>query len=157
MVGPVYELALAAGGLVVRNLFLAAGLLVRRLEPCSRCSCGPPCCAGAPMRALALGAALFMATNATFFRYGYSVTTDALALALQSAALFVLLARPGLRAAAGAGVLAALAFLTRYNAGVLLPAGLVAIAARRARCSESARPRGAAVRRRLPAARRCPG
>ena len=67
--------------------------------------------------------------EATFLRYGYSVTTDAFALALQAAALFVLLARPGPRAAAGAGVLAALAFLTRYNAGVLLPAGLVAIAA----------------------------
>jgi tetratricopeptide (TPR) repeat protein len=128
VVGPGYELALAVAGLAVRNLFLAAGLLslastsltlllwaalLRRR-------------AGAPA---ALGAVLFMATNATFFRYGYSVTTDAFALALQSAALYVLLVRPGLRAATGAGMLAALAFLTRYNAGVLLPAGLAVIAA----------------------------
>ncbi len=128
VVGPGYEVALALAGLVVRDLFLAAGLL----------SLASGCLALLLWSALlrrradarvALGAALFMATNATFFRYGYSVTTDALALALQAGTLYLLLARPGLRAAAGAGALAALAFLTRYNAGVLLPAGLVAIAA----------------------------
>lgn len=128
VVGPGYELALALVGLAVRNLFLAAGLLSLASGAAAlllwsallrrRANAG-----------VALGAALFLATNATFLRYGYSVTTDAFALALQAAALFVLLARPGPRAAAGAGVLAALAFLTRYNAGVLLPAGLVAIAA----------------------------
>jgi tetratricopeptide (TPR) repeat protein len=128
VVGPGYELALALAGLVVRNLFLAAGLLSLASGAAALLLWSALLRRRADARA-ALGAALFIATNATFFRYGYSVTTDAFALALQAAALYVLLARPGLRAAAGAGVLAALAFLTRYNSGVLLPAGLVAIAA----------------------------
>ena len=128
VVGPGYELALAVAGLFVRDLFLAAGLLSLASSSLALLLWAALLRRRADARA-ALGAALFMATNATFFRYGYSVTTDAFALALQGAALYVLLARPGARAAAGAGVLAALAFLTRYNAGVLLPAGLVAIAA----------------------------
>jgi hypothetical protein len=128
VVGPGYEVVLALVGLAVRNLFLAAGLLsagsavatlllwaalLRRLA-------GPR---------LALGATVFLAANATFLRFSYAVTTDALAMGLQAAALFVLLARPGMRAAAWAGFLTALAFLTRYNAAALVPAGLVAIAA----------------------------
>jgi tetratricopeptide (TPR) repeat protein len=128
VVGPGYELALAVAGLVVRNLFLAAGLLSLVSSSLALLLWSALLRRRADARA-ALGAALFMATNATFFRYGYSVTTDAFALALQSAALYVLLTRPGFRAAAGAGMLAALAFLTRYNAGVLLPAGILAIAA----------------------------
>jgi hypothetical protein len=60
-------------------------------------------------------------------RYGYSATTDATALALQSAALFVLFTRSGVRTAAGAGLLAGLATLTRYNSAYLVPAGLLAI------------------------------
>src|SRR5262249_17235162 len=59
------------------------------------------------------------------FRYGWSATTDALALALQSAALYALLARPERWAGVCAGLLAGLACLTRYNAGVLLPAGVL--------------------------------
>jgi tetratricopeptide (TPR) repeat protein len=74
-----------------------------------------------------LCAALFLATNAYFFRYGYAATTDAPALALQTVALYLLLARDGGRAALLAGVAAALAFLTRYNAVVLLPTGLAAL------------------------------
>jgi hypothetical protein len=128
VVGPGYELALAGAGLVVRNLFLAAGLLSLASSSLALLLWAALLRRRADAR-VALGAALFMATNATFFRYGYSVTTDAFALALQGAALYVLLARPGLRAATAAGVLAALTFLTRYNAGVLLPAGLVAIVA----------------------------
>jgi tetratricopeptide (TPR) repeat protein len=128
VVGPGYELALALAGMVLRDLFLAAGLLSLASSTLALLLWAALLRRRADAR-VALGAALFIATNATFFRYGYSVTTDALALTLQSAALYVLLARPGLRAAAGAGVLAALAFLTRYNAGVLLPAGLIAIAA----------------------------
>jgi len=128
VVGPGYEIALALAGFVVRDLFLAAGLLSAAAAVVAlllwaallRRRAG----AGA-----GLGAALFLACNATFFRYGYSVTTDAPALALQVAALYVLLARPGPRAATWAGALAGLAFLTRYSTGVLLPAGLVAIAA----------------------------
>ncbi len=128
VVGPIYEIALALAGFVVPDLLLAAGLLA------VAGAAGALALWAALLRRrgdarLALAATLFLATNPTFFRYGYSVTTDALALLSQSAALFVLLARPGARAALWAGVLAALAFLTRYNAGVLLPAGLVALLA----------------------------
>ena len=128
VVGPGYEVALAAAGLVVRNLFLAAGLLSVASSSLALLLWSALLRRRADAR-VGLGTALFIATNATFFRYGYSVTTDAFALALQAAALYLLLARPGARAAAWAGALTALAFLTRYNAGVLLPAGLVAIAA----------------------------
>ena len=76
---------------------------------------------------LALVAALFLATNATFFRYGYSVTNDALAFVLQAGALALLLLGSSTRSIALAGALAALAFLTRYNGIALLPAGIAAI------------------------------
>src|SRR5262245_416854 len=128
VVGPGYEVALALLGIVLPNLFLAAELLSaagmvtalalwirilhRRVDP-----------------RLALIAALFLATNATFFRYGYSVTNDALAFALQAGALTALLLGATNRSALIAGVLAALAFLTRYNAVALVPAGLVAMLA----------------------------
>src|SRR6185295_8187591 len=77
-------------------------------------------------------AVVFLATNAQFFRYGWSVTTDAPALAFQAGALWALLGTPGeaspsARRMFAAGVLAAGAFLTRYNGIALLPAGLLAI------------------------------
>jgi hypothetical protein len=128
VIGPGYEVALALAGLVARDLFLAAellsvasavatlllwfGLLARR--------------AGAR---LALLATLVIATNPHFFRFGYTASTDALALALQAGALALLLVRPGARAAAAAGVVAAAAFLTRYTAIVLLPVGVIVAAA----------------------------
>ena len=128
VVGPGYEVALAIAGALVGDLLRAAELLsvlamtaglllwhrllARRTDP-----------------RLALGAVLFMAVNATFIRYGYSATTDALAFALQAAALYLLLVRGGWRGALAAGLVSALAFLTRYNAGTLLPAGLLAILA----------------------------
>jgi tetratricopeptide (TPR) repeat protein len=128
VVGPGYEAALAAVGLVVRDLLLAAELLsvlsvvagvllwvrllARRADP-----------------RLAFALALFLATNATLFRYGYSATTDAFAWALQALALHRLLARGRPRDAALAGLVSALAFLTRYSAIYLLPAGLVALLA----------------------------
>jgi tetratricopeptide (TPR) repeat protein len=128
VVGPVYEIALALAGLVARDLFLAAGLLSLLAAGVTLLLWAALLRARVDAR-LALATVAFLATNATFFRYGYAVTTDALALALESAALFVLLARPGSRAPLWAGLLAALAFLTRYNNGVLLVAGLVAAAA----------------------------
>ena len=128
VVGPGYEVALALVGLAVPDLLLAAELLsvlsavagmvlwacllARRADP-----------------RLAFGLTLFLATNGTFFRYGYSATTDALALALQALALFLLLARARPRDALLAGLVSALAFLTRYSAVYLLPAGLIALAA----------------------------
>jgi tetratricopeptide (TPR) repeat protein len=124
VVGPGYEVALAIAGLVVRDLFLAAELLsvvsalviagvwhalLRRL-------------ADARLAFLAL---LFIASNPILFRYGFSATTDAFAVALQAAALGLLLAGRSPRAAFAAGAVAALAFLTRYSAAFLLPAGLI--------------------------------
>ena len=128
VVGPGYEVALALAGLAVADLLVAAELLsvlsavagvvlwacllARRADP-----------------RLAFGLTLFLATNGTLFRYGYSATTDALAWALQALALFLLLARARPRDALLAGLVAALAFLTRYSALYLLPAGLIALAA----------------------------
>jgi hypothetical protein len=125
VVGPGYEVTLALAGFIVRDLFLAAQLLsvaamtgtlllwfflLRRR-------------AGARV---AFFATLFIATNAHFFHYGYAATTDALALVLQAGAFYLLLAGTGRRAVLGAGLLSACAFLTRYNAVYLLPAGLIA-------------------------------
>jgi tetratricopeptide (TPR) repeat protein len=139
VVGPVFEVLLALTGFVVRDLFLAAelvavasmtaalffwwALLERR--------------AG---KAVALLAVLFLASNAQFFRYAWSATTDAPALAFQAAALWALIGadRPRLVLA---GLLAGLAFLTRYNSVALLPAGLAAIA-----LGWAGTPRGARVR-----------
>jgi len=143
VVGPGYEIALALAGFVVPDLFLAAQLLsvaamtgvlllwfflLRRR-------------AGARV---ALLAALFLATNAHFFHYGYSATTDAVAIALQAGALSLLLAGHGRRATIGAGLLSAAAFLTRYNAIYLLPAGLIATLAGAAGAPASAEASGAA-------------
>lgn len=131
VVGPMFEFLLAALGLVIRDLFTAAELLAvismtatlafwhsllsRRANP-----------------GVALVALLFIAGNAQFFRFGWSATTDAPALALQSAALWTLFgARDGaasLRRVGVAGLIAGLAFLTRYNSIALLIAGAMALA-----------------------------
>ena len=131
VVGPLFEMLVALVGFVVRDLFLAADLIaalamtsalvfwhslfVRRAGP-----------------AVGLLAVVFMATNAQFFRYGWSVTTDAPALAFQAAALWALFGtRAGVtapRRVFAGGALAGLAFLTRYSSVALLPAGLIALA-----------------------------
>ncbi len=151
VVGPLFELLLAAVGFVVRDLFLAAELiaatsmtaalafwwsLVRR-----RAGAG-----------VALLTVLFLASNAQFFRYGWSATTDAPALALQVAALWALLGsapreggRPSGRRLLAAGLLTGLAFLTRYNSVALLPAALAAIALGWAGVPAGARLRAALV------------
>jgi len=126
VIGPVYEIVLAVVGFVVRDLFLAAEfvslsaaivtawlwsrLLERRVDA-----------------RLALAATAWLLVNPTFVRYAFSATTDALGLALSVAALTRLLTARDTRGALMAGLLAALAFLTRYNAMVLLPVGLIAI------------------------------
>ena len=127
VIGPGYEVALALANGVVRDAFLAAELLsvlsalvtlwltfavARRLTD----------------GRVALATLLLLATNPYLFRYGYAATTDAFALALQTGALAALVLGRGSVAALGAGVLAAFAFLTRYNTGVLLPAGLAIVA-----------------------------
>jgi tetratricopeptide (TPR) repeat protein len=128
VIGPVYEFVLALVGALAGDLFrggrlisvaaacgtlwLWGGLLRRRVGP-----------------AAGLALVALLAANPVFFRYGYSATTDMLATCLQAGALFALLTGTNERAPAWAGLLAALAFLTRYNSGVLLPAGLLLIAA----------------------------
>ncbi len=120
VIGPGYEVVLALVAFVSRDLFAAAeaisigsavgalllwfGLLRRRAGPL-----------------LALVTTAFLAANPTFFRYGYSATTDMLAFFLEAAALYAMLAMRGARAPLLAGVLSALAALTRYNAIALLP------------------------------------
>jgi hypothetical protein len=128
VVGPVYEMTLALVGFLARDLFLAAKLISVAAAAASLLLWFRLLARRADTR-VALLAILFIATNGFFFRYGNSATTDTLANALQAAALCLLLAAEGPRAAAGAGLVAALAFLTRYNAVVLLPAGLIAILA----------------------------
>jgi hypothetical protein len=127
VIGPMYEVALALVSLVIRDAFLAAELIsvasvsitlwltfrvARRLLDAR----------------VALAAMLVLAANPYFFRYGYAATTDAFALALLTGTVAVLVLARGPRAAFGAGLLAALAFLTRYNLVVLLPAGLLILA-----------------------------
>jgi tetratricopeptide (TPR) repeat protein len=127
VVGPVYELALALVGGLTRDLFVAGEaisiaaalgtlalwftLLRRRV--------GPP---------LALATIAFLAANPTFFRYGYSVTSDMLAVLLVSAAMVACLASRDRRAPLAAGALAALAALTRYSAIALFPGLLIVCA-----------------------------
>lgn len=128
VVGPGYEVALALVGLVVRDLLLAAEL-ISVLSVAAGVALWALLVARRGDPRLAFALTLFLATNGTLFRYGYSATTDALAWALQALALVLLLARERPRAALLAGVVAALAFLTRYSAVYLLPAGLVALLA----------------------------
>jgi hypothetical protein len=134
VVGPVFEVVLAGVGFLVGDLFVAAevisgvamvvalgfwhSLVARRLGAFA-----------------ALLVVAFMATNPQFFRYGWAVTTDALALALQAAAIWTLFGAPDATAEGRitrrmfvAGLLAAFAFLTRYNSIALLPAGLLVLA-----------------------------
>lgn len=130
--GPLFEFAIAALGLVVRDLFVAAQLVavagMTAALACWRTLIARRVGAGA-----ALVAVLLLALNAWWFRFAWSATTDALALGLQAGALLALAGAKGegaptLRRSAVAGLLAGLAYLTRYNYMVLLPAALTAIA-----------------------------
>ena len=129
VVGPLYEFALALFAFPSRDLFLAAKLL-SALAACATLALWFVLLRRAAGATAALWGVALLAANLVFFRYGYSASTDMLALFLSSAALFALVAARGSRAPLFAGALAALAALTRYSAVVLLPAGLVAIALR---------------------------
>jgi hypothetical protein len=128
VVGPVYELALALAGLAFRDLFTAARWI----------SVASAVATLLLWRALLLrgvGAAAafwtvaFLGVNASFLRYGYSATTDMLAIALQAATLESVLASDRKRSPLRSGILAALATLTRYNSAVLVPVALACYAA----------------------------
>jgi len=128
VVGPVYEIALALAGFLFRDLYLAAKLLSVAATVASLWLWFSLLARRAGTR-VALLATLFLVTCGFFVRYGHSATTDALANALQAVTLVLLLAGGGNRRALLAGIACALAFLTRYNAVALLPAGLIAILA----------------------------
>jgi tetratricopeptide (TPR) repeat protein len=128
VVGPGYEVVLAFVGLLVRDLFRAAEVISVASVLVTVALWAALLRHRVDARAAAMGT-LVLATNPVLIRFGYSATTDATALALQTLALWLLLTRPSPRGAFLAGAAAALAFLTRYSAGTLLPAGLVAIAA----------------------------
>jgi tetratricopeptide repeat protein len=123
VIGPVYEIALALAGFVTRDLFLAAqaislGAAVAALLlwfALLRRRAGD---------ALALVVVAYLAGNPTFFRYGYSATTDMLAFGLEAAALFAILGMRWVWAPLAAGALSALAALTRYSAIALLPGAI---------------------------------
>ena len=127
-VGPAYPAVLALLAPAFRDLFDAAELL-------SVVSCVAVVALWFLLlrrranASVALVAVLLLMSNPLLVRYGYSATTDAMALALQSAALFVLFTRPGRAGAVGAGLLAGLAMLTRYNSAYLFPAGVLGILA----------------------------
>ncbi len=130
--GPLFEFMVAGLGIAVRDLFVAAQLV----------SVAAMVAMLASWRAVftrafgALGGAiavLLLASNPWAWRFAWSATTDALALGLQALSLWALLGStrehaPDVRRTALAGLLAGLAFLTRYNFVVLLPASLVIVA-----------------------------
>jgi hypothetical protein len=125
-VGPLYPAVLAAFGSwtgdyfhVAEALSLCASLVVLALW-------------GDLLRRRAGAAAgticvLLLATNPILLRQGYWVTTDAVAVALQSLAIWLLLRHPERPMPLAAGTAAALAFLTRYTSVYLLPAGCLAL------------------------------
>jgi hypothetical protein len=124
--GPVYEMALAAVAALTRDLFVAARLI-------SVASAVAILAAVAWLARRRWGSVsafwlvLLVATNATFFRYGYSATTDMLGGALWTVAAVALLASRQSRVLMAAGAAAALATLTRYNLLTIVPAGLVLV------------------------------
>jgi hypothetical protein len=143
VIGPVYDLVLAGAGSIVRDRFLAAELISIGAATATlalwygivTAVAGPPA---------ALWTLAFLAVNPYFLRYGYSATTDGLAVALISAALFFLIARRGHRwSALLAGLFTGLATLTRYNVGVLAPVAIGWL--------WLARPMAPSLRSRLPA------
>jgi hypothetical protein len=124
VVGPGYDVTLALVGFVVRDLFTAARvisiasavgtLMLWRSLLSRRAGAG-----------IALWTTALLAANPVFLRYGYSSTTDMLALVLQAASLHAMLAPQGRLAPVRAGAFAALATLTRYNSIYLVPVGIL--------------------------------
>ena len=127
VVGPGYEFALAllgAGGL---DLFLAGKLLSAACATLALAlwSVLLRRRAGAQV---ALAVTVLFAANPVFVRYAYSATTDLLGTFLASASMFALLTSRSRRGVLCAGVLAALATLTRYNVFALVPAAFLTLA-----------------------------
>lgn len=142
--GPVYELTLAAAATLVRNMEVA-GKLLSLLAACSTLLLWFRLVERRAGAVAALWTSAFLLTNPIFVRYGSSLTTDMLASLTQAAALYALFGRHGRRALPWAGVLTAVAILTRYNAVYLLPAALWSGAGRDPRAPRGAGGAGSAV------------
>jgi 4-amino-4-deoxy-L-arabinose transferase-like glycosyltransferase len=125
VVGPGYEVMLALATAIVRSTFVAAQLL-STLAAAVTLLAWFQLLRGRVGAFAAMATTLIVATNPTFLRYGYSATTDALALAFQATALYLMFSARGPRRLWLAGVVTACACLTRYTAVYLLPAGVLA-------------------------------
>jgi hypothetical protein len=123
VIGPFYELLLAGLSLVVRDEF-RAGQLISIASAAGVLLLWARIAQYRAGEAAALWTTLFIAANPVFLRYGCSATTDMLAVFMESAAAWAILAAAGPRAPLAAGLLVALAALTRYSALVLVPAAL---------------------------------
>lgn len=123
VVGPLYELLLAGLWFVVRDAF-RAGELISIVSATGVLLLWAGIVRRRAGEAAGLWTVLFIAANPVFLRYGYSATTDMLAVLLQSAAAYVLFCGTGWRSVLVTGLLVALAVLTRYSALYLVPAAL---------------------------------
>ncbi len=129
VVGPVYEIVLAALKLTGLDLFRAAQFL-----SLASMTATIAIASGWLEKRLGRGAgwvsALLLTTNPTVVRYAYTASTDALYLALLTAAFACTFPAPGESARmprlALAGALAGLATLTRYTGIALVPLGILA-------------------------------
>lgn len=129
VVGPVFIVVLALAGAIARDFFVAAEL-ISLLSATFALVLWARVIRARTSAAHGLFAALLLACNASWFRYGYAATTDALALVLETGAIALLFTGRGTpRRVLAAGAVAGLAFLTRYSAVALLPFGIVALLA----------------------------
>jgi len=128
--GPVYEWLLAGAGAIGLELFFAAKLLAVVSAAVVLASTWAMVAASLG-RGAARWAILLVAATPVFLRYAYSATTDMPAAAFAAAALAIVFLARRRRTLVLAGVLLALATFTRYQAIVLLPAGLLVLARRR--------------------------
>jgi dolichyl-phosphate-mannose-protein mannosyltransferase len=127
--GPVYELTLAAVGLVWRDLFTAARILSLASAAAVLVLCWDLAGRRFGARA-AFWLVGLLAVNPAFGRYAISACGDMLGAAWMMACVWVLLSgKVSARVAGGAlaGMFAALGTLTRYNLVCLVPAGLVVL------------------------------
>jgi len=124
VVGPLYELLLAVLAPLARDAF-RAGELISIGSAAATWFIWRELMRRRISEAAGLWIVVLLAVNPHVARYGYSATTDMLAVALQSLTVAAVLLGRGPRAPLVAGLGAALAALTRYSALYLL-AGAIA-------------------------------
>ncbi len=127
VVGPLFELVLGLVAFVVPDLFIAAQLISVAAMTLGLFAWHRAIRAmTSPLAALL--ALVLLAANAQIYRHAWAATTDALAFALLGGALAAMLGALGRAGVRTAGLLAGLAFLTRYTGIVMLPAAVLALA-----------------------------